>query len=462
MSSASSLCSSVIWSGHSKLYGLRRIFILFAVFGVSSVGSGCDGGGQVRDGGAKSQFEGGAGGEGSELSDSGKGRELTPVAVAEPGTSPLQLVAKKLEFDGVEDPTDITFLPNGDVSGTSMALILTRHKELHLVSLREEVAAIEKTWLFAEAMYTGEACAPSNIILDPAFEQNQFIYVSYCPEVTTTRLVRYRWSTDTGLSEPATIYESYRAGATVGWHRFGSMGFEEDEETLWMLVGEHGQGELARDLDSPLGSVVRIRPNREREGSGHAVAKGNIAEVFAHRADADPSIFAYGLRSPWRGVRDSLGRYWIGDVGADSFEELNLLTKVGQDFAWPHSEGLCSSGCTDLTDPVISYSHESDTLFLQEQEGTPASESRSIWVGDIYSQPQVDRYSGRLDDVVVFGDLFTGFVRGLSVNSSGEPEESRALGMVPFVVAWRQGPDGYVYALDLTGNLQRIVPDDTP
>ena len=42
------------------------------------------------------------------------------------------------------------------------------------------------------------------------------------------------------------------------WHRFGSLGFEPDGETLWVLLGDHFVRDRAQDTATPFGSLLRI------------------------------------------------------------------------------------------------------------------------------------------------------------------------------------------------------------
>ena len=100
-----------------------------------------------------------------------------------------------------------------------------------------------------------------------------------------------------------------------------------------------------------MGGLLRIIPNREDGGDGYTLPAGNMAAVGGF-PESDPALFVYGLRSPWRGSRDSLGRIWVGDVGQGLVEEVNLITAVGQNFGWATHEGPC--------DPALLVSGTSD------------------------------------------------------------------------------------------------------
>jgi glucose/arabinose dehydrogenase len=74
-------------------------------------------------------------------------------------------------------------------------------------------------------------------------------------------------------------------------------------------------------------------------------------------------IYAYGFRNPWRFSFDPpTGRLWLGDVGQNTIEEIDLVEKGGN-YGWKIMEG---SRCFDpanncaqsgLILPVWEYSH---------------------------------------------------------------------------------------------------------
>jgi glucose/arabinose dehydrogenase len=83
--------------------------------------------------------------------------------------------------------------------------------------------------------------------------------------------------------------------------------------------------------------------------------------------NAQPEIWALGLRNPWRFSFDSLtGDLFIADVGQDSYEEVNFQrasSKGGENYGWRKMEGnhcyIPNADCNDgsLILPLIEYDH---------------------------------------------------------------------------------------------------------
>ena len=73
-------------------------------------------------------------------------------------------------------------------------------------------------------------------------------------------------------------------------------------------------------------------------------------------------IWAYGLRNPWRFSFDTeTGLLWLADVGQDSFEEIDIVSR-GANYGWnvmeaTHCYGASSCATAGLTLPVAEYSH---------------------------------------------------------------------------------------------------------
>ena len=136
----------------------------------------------------------------------------------------------------------------------------------------------------------------------------------------------------------------------------------------------------------------------------------------------DDEIFAHGLRNPWRASFDrDTGDLWIGDVGQNSREEIDLIPAgtSGQNFGWRVMEGTeCfrandATPCNDasFTDPAYSYS-----------QGSGPSQGRSVTGGYMYRGPLKE-----FEGLYIFGDYVSGNVWSLDPYSGRVSNRNNAI-----------------------------------
>jgi glucose/arabinose dehydrogenase len=157
-----------------------------------------------------------------------------------------------------------------------------------------------------------------------------------------------------------------------------------------------------------------------------------------------PEIFALGLRNPWRFSVDRLtGDIFIGDVGQDTWEEVDVVPAgtSGQDFGWNITEGPSCFGAstcdrTGLTDPIATFNHSIGDC--------------TVIGGYVY---RGTRYPA-LEGGYVFGDYCGGELRVLwaaHAVTAGSATPVDAGHMDGTLVAFGQGDDGELYAVDYSG-----------
>lgn len=347
---------------------------------------------------------------------------------------------------------DFSFLPGG-----GEFLAVTRLGLVGYFSLHEDHAMLIDSFTIP-AVYTGGDCAATSIALDPAFESNKLFYVHYCLDEQFNAIKRYTMS-DEDFSE--TVYSAANVLATgdpktdIPLRAIGPIAFGPDG-VLWANVGDRGRPENAQNLSNELGKIIRLKPLRESNISGFTIPERNMPRDAV--AGTNPLIFAYGFQYPRRGAFDSLGRYWVADVGSSGFEEINIVSRPGQNFGWPASEGVtCKTGsCSTHVRPVVYWDHSPKHRFILEDPlSKEDSEFRAAWVGIEYLAGRQDRYGGLLTDRMLYGDYFMGFVRGVVVDVKGIVQDDTYLGHIDLPVAWRQGSDGYVYVATMYNSFDR-------
>lgn len=172
-----------------------------------------------------------------------------------------------------------------------------------------------------------------DVALDPNFDDNGWIYLSYSHVLPATgegrppamtRLVRGRIR-DNHWVDQQVLFEAPHETYRTTRHHYGSRTVFDRQGHLYFSIGERGQATQAQDLSLPNGKVHRIWPD------------GSIPDdnPFVHRADAMPSIFTYGNRNPQGlAVHPVTGQVWEAEHGPMGGDELNLIG-AGLDYGWP-------------------------------------------------------------------------------------------------------------------------------
>ena len=117
-------------------------------------------------------------------------------------------------------------------------------------------------------------------------------------------------------------------------HNGGMIAFGPDD-FLYVGLGDGGSGGdpqgNGQNRATLLGSLLRIDVSEASAGEPYRVPADN---PFAAASGARGEIWAYGLRNPWRFSFDSdTGDLWLGDVGQNAYEEIDLIIKG--DFGCP-------------------------------------------------------------------------------------------------------------------------------
>lgn len=367
----------------------------------------------------------------------------TPTGVGgDTSTDPASLRVEFEELALASEPTFITdfvFYPGSDTD----FLTLDKSGKLLRFQLGETSASLVGSAQVA-GVYDKLDCGAVSLAFEPDFSEGNYVYVGTCVSQTHSEVLRLDLDADLNVVEGSevSILSVGFTGATRPWHNVGSIGFEPGG-VLWALFGEKVQGAPAQDLAQNLGKLLRIVPSREPGLGGFEPAPDG---PLLDDPDADPTVYALGLRSPFRGTRDSRGFYWIGDVGGDFFEEVNVTRAPLTNFGWPDHEGPCAD-CGQTTTPAFAWARGASPDYIADDPEVETTVARVAWAGPEVLAHEPDRYGGRLAGSVLFGDYCAGFLRQGRVDDDGIPTLDAPLGHLNNVGAFRQHSDGFVYAI---------------
>ena len=226
-------------------------------------------------------------------------------------------------------------------------------------------------------------------------------------------------------------------------HKGGQLAFGPDG-FLYIGLGDGGSAGdpfgNAQNLQTLLGKMLRIDVDHSSPGLPYAIPADN---PFLNGTDRG-EIWAYGLRNPWRFSFDfASGRLFVGDVGQDKFEEIDILQKGGN-FGWNIMEGLhCfkpATGCnmTGIILPILEYDH---------------SQGDAVIGGYVYRGTAIPQLVG----TYLLSDFQTGTIWGLKENSPGTWTRSQLIATGKNISSLGRDEAGELYVLDYSGTLLRIV-----
>ena len=179
----------------------------------------------------------------------------------------------------------------------------------------------------------------------PTTKQNGefFIYYTTTAAEHTSVISRFRVSKDDpNKADPDFEEEVMRIKQPFWNHNGGTIEFGPDGY-LYIGLGDGGKAndpfKNGQNLETLLGSILRIDVDHKDPGKGYAIPKDN---PFVGKKNARPEIWAYGLRNVWRLAFDrKTGTLWAGDVGQDLWEEIDIIKKGGN-YGWNVREASAS------------------------------------------------------------------------------------------------------------------------
>ncbi len=286
---------------------------------------------------------------------------------------------------------------------------------------------LQLTNIINEEVTAGGERGLVNVVADPAFATNGFIYIFYTAgSPQRDRVSRFTMVGNTAsLSSELVIWQGV-ANSTSTDHHGGGLGFGPDGK-LYITTGDNGVPSSVQSLTGDHGKILRYNKD------GTIPTDNPFYDGAGANLDA---IWARGLRNPYRFSFDPpTGRMFIGDVGGGSVEELNL-GQAGANYGWPTCEGPC--GTAGMTNPIFSYSH--------------GGRDAAITGGFVYRGTQ---FPSAYQGAYFYGDFAQNWLRYLTLDASNVATSNNnfvpnngALDSPFDPIMLKPGPDGSVYYID--------------
>ena len=360
----------------------------------------------------------------------------TDAATVMYGSTPLDL-ALELVADGLTAPVFLT-APEGDarqfVVERSGRIRIIENGTLRATPFLDHRAAVN---------FTGERGMLS-MAFDPDYATNGVFYVYYVGLSGHMMVERFN-------STPGSHVAGASAGIVMTFphggenHHGGLIAFGPDR-LLYIAPGDGGccgdPQNNAQNLTTMLGKVLRIDPR----STPYGIPPDN---PFVGQSGVFTEIWASGLRNPWRFSFDApSGLMYIGDVGQDSREEINVasMTAAGLNYGWRLMEGTAcynpTSNCNptgQLTLPAYEYLH---------------SQGCSVTGGYVYRGAAIPGLTGHY----LYSDYCQGWLRSFRATAGGVAGEHRTWTGVtlPGTVSFGRDGAGELYMIAGT-QVWRIV-----
>ncbi|MGA9279455.1 PQQ-dependent sugar dehydrogenase [Ilumatobacter sp.] len=353
----------------------------------------------------------------------------TTTTTAPPDPPPANAALEEIRL-GVEQVVDISF-PTAIAwrADDASMYVATEDGFVHRVDDGQTELVLD---LSAEtvAFESGSERGLLGLAFDP---RDGRMFLDYTDLENDTRVVSFELVD--GVADPASRREVLFIDQPGLGHNGGRLVFDEVGNLL-IGSGDGGgsNGRDAQDTTKLFGSLLRVRPALDDDG--YEIPEDN---PYADGVDDRPEVWARGFRNPWTfSLDDETGDIWVGDVGNDSREEIDVIPggTNGQNFGWNWFEGSeqrRDDAPEGMTAPVFDY---------------PRSDGVAVMGGHVYRGEEIPELRG----AYLFGDL-TGPIWAI-----GESGVTRMdADVVDVLVGWGEDPAGELYLLSLTDGVYRLV-----
>ena len=330
---------------------------------------------------------------------------------SETGEIKIETVAADLDR-----PWGLAFLPDGRM------LVTEKRGRLRIVSKdgtkSEPLAGVPK-------VDAGGQGGLMDVVLDPKFDENQLIYLSYAESGeggNGTAVARGKLG-ESGLDDVQVIFRQHPK--VKGDLHYGSrLAFSPDGK-LFITLGDRFKFDPAQDLGSHIGKVVRIN-------SDGSVPEDN---PFVTQTDALPEIWSYGHRNAQgAAIHPETGKLWENEFGPLGGDELNI-PEAGKNYGWPMVSWGKNYNGIDIPDPPT-HPEFADAIYHWTPVISPSG--MTFYTGDA-----IPAWKG---DLLIGGLSYQALVRLTLDGEKVSAEERLPLG--GRIRDVKQGPDGAVYAID--------------
>jgi glucose/arabinose dehydrogenase len=316
-----------------------------------------------------------------------------------------------------------------------------------------------------------------SIAFHPGFNTNGLFYIYYNQQNSDGHARFPRRSvisemkvsaTDANRADLASERVLLEVPQPFGNHKGGQISFGPDGY-LYLAFGDGGAGydpyNSGQNTSTMLAKILRIDVNTRT-----VLGSGKVQEKLAYGIPADNpfagepymfgngprhEIYALGLRNPWRFSWDrQTGDLWVGDVGQDLWEEVDLVVKGGN-YGWCVREGAHpfkpGPPGAQFIEPVIEYPH--DPKLLKESQFPKHSTGLCVIGGYVYRGTKYPSLQG----VYLYADYNLGTIWGMRYKDGKVTDYGTLLYQPKNIVSFAEDAAGELYVLVFDGHVYSIT-----
>jgi glucose/arabinose dehydrogenase len=357
--------------------------------------------------------------------------------------NPLDVAFPNLTFNqpvGIYSPND----------GTNRLFVVEQPGAIRVFNNSATVTSSSVFFDISSRVVYGGEQGLLGLAFHPNYSSNGYFYVDYVA-ANPLRTVISRFSvspTDPNQAQSGSEFIFLQINQPYSNHKGGQLAFGPDGY-LYIGMGDGGsEGDPlgnGQNRSTLLGKILRIDVNSPSNGRNYTIPVDNPFK--GNTLGYGEEIYAFGFRNPWRFSFDPKGRLWVGDVGQDREEEIDLVEK-GKNYGWNIMEGTLTyagGNETGLVLPVLEYGHDVGNAviggFVYHGSATPV-----------------------LTGAYVYGDYGTGKIWALTLNSTGGAQTNTLLTDSALTISsFGLDSNGEIYICAFDGKIykfnQAVIPE---
>jgi len=368
-----------------------------------------------------------------------------------PPTSEIQHpYGVKVAFPNLHFTNPVGIYNAGD--GSNRLFVVEQAGVIKVFENNENVTTAHVFLNLTDRVLSGGELGLLGLAFHPHFSENGYFYVHYTVDNPRREIIS-RFSVSPTNRNQADVNSEVillQVEQPFTNHNGGQLAFGPDGRLYIALGDGGGEGDPlgnGQNRSTLHGKILRIDVDSPSRGLNYSIPRDNpfVGNTKGYREE----IYAYGLRNPWRFSFDpATGRLWVGDVGQDRIEEIDIV-KSGQNYGWNIMEGsLCYSppfGCnqTGLELPLWEYNHTIGNAviggFVYRGSAFPAL------VGDY-----------------IYGDYGSGRIWALRYNGTGTPTNVELANTGLHISSFGLDQKNELYICALDGSIYKLQAVNTP